>query len=141
MIHLFLETKFDPFITSFYKFFRGEVTQADVESLHAALQDYEDALKADKFFLSDQLGTDSVTFLDIMLFPHLERLSAYKDIWNVGDIDKFVNLWRWYDRMISFEWIQRFKVPVSRFLNLQTRFNNGDRGLKLPVEYYDEEVC
>ena len=94
---LFIETKMS-FIGSFYKIFFGQSSDEVVEALHKDLQIYEDALKSDQFFLSDSLGTSSPTFLDIMVFPHIERLHAFKGtIWKVGDVDKFTNLWRWYD--------------------------------------------
>jgi glutathione S-transferase len=140
VISLFIETK-TSFISGFYKLFFGNHSPESIEALHAALQVYEDALSADKFFLSDKLGTDSATFLDVAVFPHIERLHAFKDtVWSGVDVDKYVNLWRWYDRITSLEWVQRFKVAAHRYVNLQKRISAGDQGLKLPLEYYDEEV-
>jgi hypothetical protein len=81
-----------------------------------------------------------VTFADVVLLPAIERLNSLRDQWALAtEVNGLSNVWSWYDRMTSFEWVRQNLVPPHRLVNLYARNVGGDRGLKLPLTRYDEE--
>lgn len=61
------------FISLYYSI-RVEVTQEKADKLHKELKKLDDALEGKKF-----LSGDSISYLDVLVYPHLERVLWFED--------------------------------------------------------------
>lgn len=139
LIDVYVKNKIDPLFSSFLPFFYGDNVD-NREKAIGLFRDLNTRLNEARFVMSKELNSDHVTFADVILFPLVHIVSALNVLWGVEEVKTFSNIWEWYTRMTGFEWVAKNLVPESRIINLQKRYRVGDRGLKLPLTRYDEEL-
>lgn len=139
IIDLFIKSHIIPLETLLFTLVLRKNTPRDLERLIRLVSILDQALSNNRFLLSSKLSYNSVTFADVMLYPLIERIYAMKLISSaLSELDRFSNLWRWYDRMSSFSWISSNIAPTSKLLNYFSRLAKGQKGLRLPLSHYDD---
>jgi glutathione S-transferase len=92
------------------------------------------------FAMHKILNKNELTFADVMLLPHVERLSAFRD-----QLPEFVkaldltHLWKWFELVTALEWTTQHRASISRLKKSLQIYKSGEyKGLDLPVTLYDE---
>lgn len=93
------------------------------------------------YFSSQLFNTNELTFIDLMAFPLIERIIAFKDLnlpyYNNLDL---TNLSLYYASLSQILAISKYQMPLIRFINLRKRMQlKKYKGLQLPASNYDTE--
>ena len=139
LIDVFIKTKVDPLFSAFLPFFYGYNTDNREKAINL-FRDLNSRLNDASFVMSKELNTDHVTLADVVLFPLVHTIAALNFLWGIEEVKAFSNIWDWHTRMTGFEWVSKNAVAESRLINLQKRYRTGERGLRLPLTRYDEEL-
>lgn len=139
LIDVYIKTKVDILFSTLMPFMYGS-NEENRDKAISNLRELNNRLEGRTFVMDRELHKDQVTFADAILFPVIERVHALKDVWGIAkEVDEMIHLWKWYDKMVEFEWVKLNLVPEHRLINLRARNFGGDRCLKLPLTRYDEE--
>jgi len=93
------------------------------------------------YFSSQLFNTNQLTFIDLMAFPLIERIIAFKDL-NLPYYDKLdlTNLSLYYASLSQILAISQHQMPLKRYINLRKRMQlKKYKGLQLPAATYDTE--
>jgi glutathione S-transferase len=139
LIDVYIKTKIDNLFSSLLPLMYGPNEEVRLKGIQN-LRELNERLNGVSFVMDKELQKGQVTFADVVLLPAIERLNSLRDQWALAtEVNGLSNVWSWYDRMTSFEWVRQNLVPPHRLVNLYARNVGGDRGLKLPLTRYDEE--
>ena len=140
---MFIKLKIGKFSDAYYSlvYFRNSVTAEQVEEHKASLRELSEILEGGNYLMHKTLGTDELTFADVMLFPHIHRLSVHREF--IHDEAKTLDLsriWAWHDRIYENAWAHVDEASDVRLINgLKQVFAAGYDGLRTPLTYYDQE--
>jgi glutathione S-transferase len=93
-----------------------------------------------KFFANSIIGKDEVTLGDVMVFPWIERIMAFRSL----ELKCFENLnlydlELWFQRTRQLDFIKKSLIPPQSYLNLRKIMMSGQyKGLVLPASKYWE---
>jgi glutathione S-transferase len=122
-------------------YYSATPTEREVQGFKKAVQSVDQMVENGRFFGNKILNRDEITYIDVIAFPILERVVAFKDLglafYNGTRIE---NILLWYRRMSEFGFIRQHVMPLNRYVNLR-KFMQAKKyeGLKLPVTVYDTD--
>lgn len=141
LIDVFIKLRVQRFAGAYYTVAYGtDHTAEDRKEAEDAFLELNQYLEGG-YAMRKILDVNELTFADVMLLPHVERVVAYKDVlpeW-VRGLD-LTNIWKWYENMTAQPWTVPHRAGEDRLKNLYKQHIDGVyQGLDLPVTRYDNQ--
>lgn len=141
LIDVFIKIKIGKFTDVYYSAFYWQASSDEIEEFKKTMEDFNQILEGGNYIGNKLLGKNELTFPDIMLYPHVERLHIHRDDLPeaLKNVD-FSNIWAWYERLRTQPWANSVPetTPARLHKALQMVKNGSYQGLLLPLTAYDE---
>jgi glutathione S-transferase len=141
IIDVFIKTKVGRFVGAYYVLYSTEPSEEEAKEFEEAMKEMCGFVENGDYVMSKVIGRNEITFADLMILPHTERLWTFKDrvLPQVFARVDLTNLWRWYEKVSGQAWAQEHKAGSVRLINALKKVNeSGYNGLELPLSRYDD---
>ena len=127
------------FVSAFVPFWWKIPTEQDKIKAQTCFEKINQQVQNGNFIMNNEIG-NILTMADVMLYPFIERMWALKESY-LQEMTTGINpsnMWKWYNNMSQFSWIQAYQAGDNRLRNLIGLIKRDQYpGLALPVTIYD----
>ena len=140
LIDVFIKLRVGRFASSFYSVVFSGATAEDLAEFKSSVQELSGFIEGGNYLVHKIIGSDVLTFADVMLFPHVHRLWVHREqIEEEARATDFTQLWAWRERIAANAWAHVPGGTDQRLYNLLVKAKAGGfRGLGLPIEEFDQ---